>query len=464
MSADKKATPNKASKVSKAEDTPKQTHKKQQDSTSTKSSNKQPKSSEAKPTEALSPKSTRTISDIYESFSDNIKSIDLFFDRLSPAAETEDEAANSDFINFIEETVEEIIEDIQNDPAEAESKLKNLTPENRKNAVNGVLDHLKTLSLLSTTNLDILARGSFIMLNNYFEYIFSDLLTYFYLRNSSIIDNRKMSISIGELKKYSSIDDAYEDIIYKEVESTLLDLNFEELKNYFKDKLKIDLEEDIINWDFINETRERRHIIVHNNSVINNKYLSRSKNIFNLELNKIITIDKEYFKNALSELRLAGTLLIINFWGKLDKDKATDAIKELMDLSFNFLKTKDYQSVINICKYTSKRIKPNDDEQEELVIRIKYNHCLALMRSNQQKELDEIMKYMKTGALSPIFKIAHCVLKNNLDDAVKLIPKAIHADDLTLDDYDDWPLFDEIRLNEELNQQALEFFAKEQPQ
>jgi len=61
-------------------------------------------------------------------------------------------------------------------------------------------------------------------------------------------------------------------VINKRIESILYG-NLEAQKDYLKRDLKIDLKENIVNWDLINEAVERRNIIIHNNGEINRRYL-----------------------------------------------------------------------------------------------------------------------------------------------------------------------------------------------
>ena len=404
----------------------------------------------------------KKVSDIYYSFLRNLKSVEIFFNRLSPIAETEDKAIEKEQKDYFDRCLKEAL----GDQYERIKKTKK-TPSNKKREVSISTAALKRLvSQMSKApnipakNYSTLARGAFIMLNNYFEYLFSDLLTYHFKKNKSSIESKKISISLEELKKYTSIDEAYDDFLYKEVETLLLDLNFEELKSYFKDKLSISLEEQLIEWDFVNEIRERRHIIVHNNSSVNKKYLSRSGNPFNLKLNDEIKVDSNYFKKALDEIKIAGSLLSLNCWGSWDKEDATKAIANIMDESFSELRSGNYTNSIKLATYCERNIKPRNDDEDDYCYRIKFNHCIALKRLGLMEDLNKKLLTIKPGTLSPIFKIAHLTLREKYEDVIGLIPKAIIADEFTLEKYLDWPLFHDIRQDDALNKKAIEKFQQ----
>ncbi|MCR9015434.1 hypothetical protein NU887_10335 [Aquiflexum sp. XJ19-11] len=398
----------------------------------------------------------KRIKDIYESFLNNFTSVEVFFMRIAPVAENEDKVIEKERIEYREYILKEIFgEDFEN-----RNKTEKLEIKLTKEEVERIIHKIKQSPKIPAKNYGTLTKGAFIMLNNYFEFLFSDLLTYNFKKNTTTIDSKKLNISFDDLKKYNSIEEAYEDLIYKEVESLLIEMNFEELKTYFSEKLKINLETEIINWNLITEIRERRNIIIHNNSLVNNKYISRSKNPFNFNLNDEVKIEKEYFLNALSEIKLAGVLLCLNCWGNWDKNDTTNAIKEIVDISFNNLKNSNHVFVEKICSYTEKRIKAKNDEEDDIIYKIKFNQCIALKRLNKLEELNLILSTIKTGALTPLYKIAHLTLNNRHFEAVELVEKAIVADDLTIEKYEDWPIFNEIRNDKKLHKKVLETFEK----
>lgn len=402
-------------------------------------------------------KKEKKVKQIFHSFLGNIRSVEIFFDRLSPIAETEDKAIEQERNDYFDKCFKEVFgEDfeISKEGKKASEKKVTISEEN----LNKFVSKVSKAPNIPAKNYTTLARGAFIMLNNYFEYLFSDLLTYHFKKNTSAIENKKVNISLDELKKYSSIDEAYDDFLYKEVETLLLDLNFEELKSYFQDKLDVSLEEHIVDWSLINEIRERRHIIVHNNSLVNKKYISRSGNPFNLKTDEEINIDVQYFKTALNEMKIAGSLLSLNCWGSWDKEDATDAIAHIMNQSFSELKEENFRTAIKLAAYCEKNIKPRNDEEDDYCYRIKFNHCIALKRLSLNDELSKKLKAIKPGTLSPIFKIAHYVLSSKYEEVITLIPKAVVADEFSLDKYLDWPLFEEMRQKEEFHKKAIETF------
>ena len=431
---------------------------------------------------------------IFEQFVLNIQSVELFFKKFSIQALEEDktileakkdymenvfkkaigEDAFNEIINKLnikdkaqdiikEQNSKDILKDaefeiIEND--EDNLSIEVQLTENEKESKSKHLDlifEFNNAPKLQTKNFEILTNSSFLMLNNYFEFLFADLLTFHFTNNKNTIEEKNINISLSDLKNYSTIDEAYSEILFKEVEKLLIDMNFEEIKEYFK-KLGVSLSENLINWNKINEIRERRHLVVHNNSIINKKYLSKSENPFNFSIGDNATINANYFKETLEEIQTAGILLIMNCWGKWEKNNATDAIFEILNLTFDLLKEKKYSLTFKICEYVEKNIIAKDDDQENCLIRIKFNYCIALKRKAEIKKLDKKLEEIRVGSMSPIFKIAKHILINENETAISLLKQSIIVDKIKLEDYHEWPIIEELRKDESLNLKAIEQF------
>lgn len=429
---------------------------------------------------------TSKIEPIYNQYIRNIESIDIFFRKLSIKALEEDKSILISQKEYFENSLrfalgEEAFERVK---AKLESKENGNTETNDESSKEDINESIELKVIhkeeeeeeestkipkekidtffykmlkapkIQSKNFEILSNSTFLMLNNYFEYLFADLLSFHFTNNKNIIEEKNISISLSELKNFTTIEEAYKDLLFKEIEKLLLDLNFEELKDYFK-KLGVGLAEDFVNWDLINEIRERRHLIVHNNAIINQKYLNKSKNIFNLNIGDKVNIEKEYLKNAIDEVLFAGALLIFNCWGKWDKNYTSDAISEIVNLTFDSLKRKNYSLVIRTCEFVEKMIKPRNEEEETYFLHIKFNHCIALKRISNKKELNIKLENIKVGNLTPIYKLAKSVLIEDIEGIKNVFNQAIIVDDLIIDQYYEWPLFEDLRNNEDLHKFCL---------
>jgi len=288
------------------------------------------------------------------------------------------------------------------------------------------------------------------MLNNYFEYLLSDLLSYHYNKYQKSLNEKKFNLALKEINEYETVDEFTKALITKEVESMMVEMTFDELLEHFHSSLEIDNEKEILNWDLIRECRERRHLIVHNSSIVNKKYLLRTKNPFNLKIGDTVHVDKDYFTKACKEFYLAGILLAYNSWGKWDKEETTKAVYQIMVDSFDLLKQKDYDLVSRFTTYAQK-IDARDEDQEDYLLRTKVNRLIALKKLSDNITLSKELKKIKAGTASPIFKLAFAILSDKHENIIELVKQARAIDELDLTKYKEWPIYDFIRDNSDLN-------------
>jgi len=400
-------------------------------------------------------KNIENVQSIFNSFNENLSSVKIYFSKFGNLASGEDENIKESSDTFFKEVFADMKknkERVVNPDTQEEEEL--IDKEYFKNLVKRVSKRPK----LTPRNYEILSRSSFLMLNNYFEYLLTDLLSYYYNKFKDSLSEKEFKVTLKELNEFETIEEATKSLILKEVESILVEKTFNELLEHFEKPLSISLEKELIQWNKIIEIRERRHLIVHNSSIINKKYISRTGNPFKLEIGDTLHIQEDYFENSWNELKIAGQLLLFNCWGKWDKDNTNNAIYQIMIQTFEDLKDKNLDLVRRTCEY-SNQIEAKNEDQEDYLFRIKINHAIALKKLNNQKALDKVIKTIKIGTATPIFKIAYKIITNDFKDLPKLFKKAIVIEELNIDFYLEWPIFDFIRIEEsELHKELLKTF------
>jgi hypothetical protein len=400
-------------------------------------------------------KNIENVESIFNSFNENLSSVKIYFSKFGNLASGEDENIKESSDTFFKEVFADMKknkERVVNPDTQEEEEL--IDKEYFKNLVKRFSKRPK----LTPRNYEILSRSSFLMLNNYFEYLLTDLLSYYYNKFKDSLSEKEFKVTLKELNEFENIEEATKSLILKEVESILVEKTFNELLEHFEKPLSISLENELIQWNKIIEIRERRHLIVHNSSIINKKYISRTGNPYKLEIGETLHIQEDYFENSWNELKIAGQLLLFNCWGKWDKDNTNNAIYQIMIQTFEDLKDKNHDLVRRTCEY-SNQIEAKNEDQEDYLFRIKINHAIALKKLNNQKALDKVIKTIKIGTATPIFKIAYKIINNDFKDLPKLFKKAIVMEELNIDFYLEWPIFDFIRIEEsELHKELLKTF------
>lgn len=413
---------------------------------------------ESKPSESKEEKKDKVynVESIYETYFENLNSVKLYFNKFGNLASGEDESIKEKSKEFFDQALEEITQEMELVKNKDEDD-DTITKEEAEIFFKKFARKLKKQPKISPKNYEILSRSSFLMLNNYFEYLIADLLSYYYNKYKNSLNEKEFKFTLKELNEYETIEEATKDLIVKEVENLIIDKSFNELLEHFENKLSISREEEIINWDEIIEIRERRHLIVHNSSVVNKKYISRTKNPYNYKIGDTVHIDKQYFIKSWLHFKLAGQLLIFNCWGNWDKDNIDSAIFQIMIQTFEDLNSKNYDLVCKTCKY-AEQIEPKNEHQEDYILRTRVNNAISLKKQNKDNEVKKLLKKIKVGTATPIFKIAHNILNDKHDDLEELFTQAIVLDELNIDFYLDWPIFDFVRENDDLNKILIKTF------
>lgn len=387
----------------------------------------------------------QTVETILSGFKNNLYGINYYYYKIGNLAL----GVDIDEIKRSSEYLEDCLKEIKklNAKGTKTENAENVIPENK--AIE-LFRKLKKKPKISAKNHEILSKSSFLMLNNYFEYLLSDLLSYHYNKFQKSLNEKKFNLALKEINEYETIEEFTRALIIKEVESMMVEMTFDELLGHFHLTLEIDNEKEIVNWDRIRECRERRHLIVHNSSIVNKKYILRSKNPYNLKIGDIVTVDKEYFYESSKEFFLAGLLLSYNAWGKWDKEEATAAVKQIMVDSFEILKQQDYDLVSKFTTY-AKKIEGKNEAQENYLLRTKVNRLIALKKLKENTSLINELKKIKVGTASPIFKLAFAILSDKHDNLLELVKQAKSIGELDLNSYKEWPIYDFIRENGDIN-------------
>lgn len=343
---------------------------------------------------------------------------------------------------------------------------KGKTRPNKEEKINGeklsqIYDILKGLPILTSPQVELLYRSSFVMLLSYFDYLISDLIRYFYRLFPGSLSDKELSITLNELKLCGDLTEAMDYIVNKEVDKVLYD-NLEDQKKYFKNYLKIDVKEEIIDWNKIKEAIERRNIIVHNNSKINRRYLENVDLSFAPEMKKDlkegneISINENYFNSVYDELLIAGIILLECCSRKWKKDDINQMDQILIEVIYDLLLEEKWSLAERLGLFS----KQCDVANERNRLYLDINYCQSLKWQGKKDELEEGLKKFDMSTLSPKYVCALSALKGDKDYFYKNIEKAIIVDNMKEKDFMEWPLFRELREDREYKENIRTAFMK----
>jgi len=404
-------------------------------------------------------KAQQDMKDIQGRFIGNIEALNVFVENVHPIAEKQDIKS----VKKIERSVKEINKILG-------IKLKKKAGEKQKNKEDDItdeqIDQITKIAYelkrgISPPQAALLYKSSFVMLMSYFDYLLSDLIQYFFRKYPASLSERELGVTFREIQLFDKINDVIDFVVNKEVENILYNKNLEKQKLYFKNNLKIEIQDDMINWNKINEAMERRHIIAHNDSRINRRYINSvdlsvvPENKKDLKEGERINIHEKYFRNVFEEISVAGIIIIQNCWRKWSKDEAEDADSALNDCIYNELSKERWKiaerlglfsKICKVCK-----------QQDRLYLDI--NYCQSLKWQGKKEELERELKKFDLSSLRPIYILAIHALKSDRENFYGSIENAVKVDDMIETQLMEWPLFRELKKDKEYEARIKSVFS-----
>lgn len=388
--------------------------------------------------------------EIKESFTTNTKGLKKFISHLTPTVAEADKVDNDAIIEAVKDAYAKAGLSMPNSKDEYEK----ITEDQRKT----IYRNIKMPELKSPNQGFMLWKGNFVLLISTFEYLFSDIITFYFQFYPHNILDKTIEVDLSEVKSCSTLDEYVDILISKKVESILY-RSFEKQIEFIEKELKLDLEQKIIDWDIIKEAILRRHLIIHNAGRINKRYLkeinlSKITDLKNIKEGDDVLVSPNYFDRIYQEIFLAGNIIIQNCFRKWLKKYEELANIELIDLTYNGNFDKEYTVAEKIGLYGKRYSTFNNDFH----FRINMNYCLSLKAQNKKQDLENEITQIDISNLSPIFVVAYYALKDDKKNTLKNLRNAKTVDKLEWNEVLEWPLFDGLRKDKDFLTKANQIF------
>ncbi|MBA7481891.1 MAG: hypothetical protein GH158_01815 [Dehalococcoidia bacterium] len=393
---------------------------------------------------------------IHRSFSSNLEGLDTFVGNLGPIVEKHDTRA----IRKIERGVRDITKVLgirrgKNGKVIEDKGERKISQEQ----LDRVVEMASGLVGINLAQARLLYNSAFVMLISYFDFLISDLIHCFYRKYPESLTGKELSITLNELKSLENVEEAINHIVSKEVERILYE-NFDKQKNYLNSFMKIDTQDELLQWNVIQEGIERRNIVVHNDSKINRRYLSSvdlsivPEKKKELKIGEKIGISDDYFRKTWEEIYIAGSILIQNCWRKWMKEDIGGADRALNSDIYDAL-VKERWVLAERLGLFSKGCKVSS-QQTRLYFDI--NYCQSLKWQGKTEELNKELEKIDVSTLSPIYLLAIYALRSDKENFYRGIEKAVIIDELKESDLMLWPLFKEFRKDQEYEERVKSIF------
>lgn len=315
------------------------------------------------------------------------------------------------------------------------------------NQLHQILSTLKAGPATPPVNSDLLYTNSFVALTSYFEFLLSDLLHFYFKKFPDCLESKEVKITLKDLKLFKNIEEYLDFTINKEIEKTMYS-SFQDQLSYFQETLNVKFDNFNPDIDLISEATQRRNIIVHNNGIVNKRYLDNvAKKYIPKEFKEgtKIKIKEDYFMRVLVEIFILGIELSHACWRKWEKDQSDKADSHLIHITYTCLKNEEWEVAERIGRFSQGLTV----KEERSRIYLKYNYWLALKLQKKIKELESKLKDFDCSGLAPLYLLGLSCLKSDKLEFYRLLKPVIVTERLRKEDFLEWPLFYERRLDKE---------------
>jgi hypothetical protein len=319
---------------------------------------------------------------------------------------------------------------------------------------------------VETTNLayNLLPINFVVSFVSQFDAYIGGIIKSMFLAKPELLNSSEKNILFTELMKFSSIEEAQDFIVEKEVESVLRESHLKQFI-WLENKLGGQtLRKDLPSFSDFIEITERRNLFVHCNGIVSRQYLeicktNKVKEISEISLGNKLNADPAYFNKCYKTLFEIGVKLGQVIWRKLLPLENEKADLHLNNVCYNLLLKGHYKLAVNLLSFATDVLKKHTQEMQCTLI---INKALAFYLSNKKDNCKKVLDKHDWSASNDKFKLAIEILLENFEEAINLMKSIGNKNEhLNREAYKEWPLFTEFRKKEIFKTAYKEIFEEE---
>ncbi|MDF2606971.1 MAG: hypothetical protein K0S34_1166 [Bacillales bacterium] len=301
----------------------------------------------------------------------------------------------------------------------------------------------------SKSSSTLLPRSYIVSLISLYDAYLGKLIKTMFLTVPEKLNSSQKNIEFGTLFSFSTMDEAKNYLIEKEVETVLRTSHVEQF-NWLEKQLSIPLTKDLESWGNFVEVTERRNLFVHTDGFISSQYFNTcSKYQIKLDeedisIGKQLHVTPKYFRESYNCLFEIGVKLGQVMWRKLKPNELDKADKNIHEICFNLISEEHYSIAIELLEFFLFIQKKHSSI--EVTYRETLNLAQAYKWSGQFERSQKLLNKTNWSVLSYNFRLGYEVLMENYDEAATIM-RRIDVEDISQNEYRSWPIFKEFRKN-----------------
>lgn len=312
-------------------------------------------------------------------------------------------------------------------------------------------DAIRSLSIASKRK-SLLYNSSLMNLTSIVELFVSECFHHYFSLHPEIIGTKDKVFSFEDLDSFGSIADAREHHLNCKIEEILYG-SFSDWITFLRKTPKLSMKYLENSMASHIETFQRRNLIVHSGGKVNSIYLSRvaPELTKGVALGSSLDTDREYLEPRIDAFERDCLLIGAEFWKKLTPvDEVRGEI--LCDIIYRHLGGKRWPISEALCEFILKD--KNASETDHCLAQL--NHWLCKKRQGLWNKIEKEVELADYSAKGLKFKLGFAALREAKDDFFNLVPKALQSEEITLQELNVFPIFEEMRQDERFKPYFLE--------
>jgi hypothetical protein len=296
-----------------------------------------------------------------------------------------------------------------------------------------------------------------------YDYFLSQLLSVVFNIKSDIVFTSEKTISYDELIKYKSIDEIRNSIVEREIESIIRESHHDQFKR-LENRFNMTLRSDLKSWPSFIELCERRNLFTHTGGVITQQYLTVCETfgcgLKNTIIGQSLDVSPDYHRKAVSIVYEIGAKLCFVLWRKFAKKDFKDADTQLNELCYELIVQRQYSIAEVILIFCVEILKRRGGEEKRIKM-MTVNLANAVRLQGNKERARAILDKEDWSASDDSFNICVAAVREDVGSLIKYMKKMGANGSLAAEDYRTWPVFLNLRRNEDFSRAFFEIFGSE---
>ena len=296
-----------------------------------------------------------------------------------------------------------------------------------------------------------------------YDAFLSNILRTIFNAHEEIIFNSERMIAFNDISRFSSIQEAKNYIIDKEVETVIRKSHHEQFK-WMEGAFKTPLRSNLDVWPKFIEICERRNLLTHTGGKISQQYIDNCKEhkcqIGNVGVGEKLHVGSQYFSESVDAVSEIGIKLCYVMWRKFSKSEQDRADSRYNEVCFNLIENRSYGLAEELLKFGVITLsKGGSDRTRRMMI---VNLANSVRLQGKKDEAIKIIDKEDWSATGTEFQVCSKAAKGDLD-AVLALMKGIGPNDMSMDatTYRNWPVFRELRRDKRFSETFREVFGED---